>query len=173
MKYYEITGETRKRLEEMERKRKEGLKEAQRLTTEIGATHFRLGSVFADDAVAAFDFDDEAKINPKQLQKFYDRRERKHQPYFVPKKTTKEGKELRARMDRIKLYGRGEVARLVCIKGFIETPQGISLAGPGLDNVGKRLILICKDYYPEPNSDCKRICELEYEKLTKKPKRKK
>lgn len=179
-RYYEVTGETRKKILAVFDQQAEAIKKARALTKELGAEEFVHTTGFAGMRVTGFKFKDGKEPDSKLLNRKYSRSDRKHLDWYSPNRSTKVGKELSRKLDdEYRIPGHSQIAEVLKLKQFV----GLYWRMPGTYVWGPRKRVFATipipfeggSYSPRGQiaKDVKRISDIEFEKIEAKYAKKK
>ena len=162
-KYFEVKGETRKKILQVMKDRDAMHKENMKLVKEMGAKSYMQSNGFIEQ-ISGFIF---AKGKEPQdggpLRKHYNRTTRTHEDWYVPCRTTKAGKALDRRMSKMEMPGQAEIGNILVMDVFSLPGYRIYGAGPR-----PRVIVATADKYKPHKkvaADLTRISDVDVEKL--------
>lgn len=157
-RYYEAQGETLKKLVEFGKAREAAVRRVRKFCREIGAKEYATNGFHSHPTWFSFKEPPDKKVWKKH----------KDAELYAPRLSTKAGVELHARMTKLHIPGGDDVAKIIGMKTFGAMGGGIGWRTPGLHVFGKRYIVTVPDDVTPKG--CKRISDVEYERLSKKRK---
>ena len=98
----------------------------------------------------------------------YDQRKKKRDTFYVPNRSSKEGRELAKRMQELSIPGGPEIAKLI---GMTVWGRDLSYQVPGISVLGSKKRVIVEVPDNVTIKDATRMSDVEFERLDK-PKKK-
>ena len=151
-KYFILRGKEQDDIRALLQRDLDTQKQVKRLCKEFGATSAMVGHGFATRFLLGFVF--KADPDPTLWKKHRDR------TFWLPRLSSKAGKDLKRRLDAVKLPGGWDVAKIIKMDCF----KGLVCRSPGAEQFGKKIVVKVPDDV-NLKIACSRISDLTYEKL--------
>lgn len=180
MKFYELTGKKRKAVlaifDEYQTKAKQIKKDFRK---RFGGNGFYSTRAFGAVHITGLSMPEGKEPDSKLWRKYYNIKTRSHEDWYVPNRSTKQGRELATELRKMSLPG-GESFAKAAGGNIWDKSSGLRYSTPGVDVWGprQRVFVTFDDSVKQPSGEgVKRISDVEFERLqakyNKKPARKK
>ena len=163
-KFWKVTGETRKKILQVFVDREVAHNKIMMFAKEHGASGYQHATGIADHCCGlVFDEGKEPAEDNKVWRKHYNRKERTHDDWYVPARTSKAGREAATAMSKLRLPGQSAVGSVLGMDWY---------QLPGYRSYGKaprqRIVVVSNESYQPTKkvaADLTRISDIEAEKL--------